>query len=124
MPGNTTKADFKVFKAEVEKWIEAFGLYDWEVDIAHGGVSSDEHSAECQYQVDARRATIRLSEQFTCGGSFDANDLRQAARHEVGELLLARLVYLAENRCVTYEEIEEAHHDIIARLLNYLRRKP
>jgi len=123
MPGKTTRADFAIFRREVEKWIKAFGLYDWEVDVVHGGVEDSNHAAECLYQVDARRATIRLSKEFTHGSEFTKDDIRQAAIHEVGELLLARLVFLAESRSVTYEQIEEAHHDVIARLLNYLRRK-
>ena len=121
----TTKRHFKVFKAEVERWVNNFGLHDWEVSIHHGDVGNDEHAAECIADPDTRNATIQLSDEFTILLPFSEMDIRRAGCHEALELLLARLSYLAESRSATYEQIGEARHEVIARLLNYFyRRKP
>ena len=116
----TTKKHFEIFKKEVEKWIKNFGLFDWEIQVEHGNISNNDNSAECQYNIMAKNAVLRLNTNFTETQPFTDKDVRAAAFHEVAELLLCRLGFLAENRYITYNEIEIERHSIIARLLNYM----
>ncbi len=122
--GVTNKKHFEVFRKEVLKWIHVFGLLDWDVIVEHGGVDDDNNAAECAYNITAKSAIIRLSKTFTKTEGFTLQDLREAAAHEVCELLLCHFGYLAESRYTTYEQIETVRHSLIARLLNYLFRKP
>jgi len=121
--GITSKKHFDVFRKEVFKWVRNFGLLDWDVRVEHGGVE-DDNAAECAYNVQAKSAIIRLSKNFTWTESFTLTDIKEAAFHEVGELLLCQFGYLAESRYVTIEQIESVRHGILARLLNCCFRKP
>ena len=121
--GITTKKHFEVFRKEVNKWVLNFGLLDWDIVVEHGGVEAD-NAAECSYNIQAKSAIIRLSKNFTWEVGFTLQDIREAAFHEVCELLLCQFGYLAENRYITQEQIGTARHSIIARLLNCVFRKP
>jgi len=120
----STKKHFEVFKKEVNKWVKAYGLLDWELNIEHIELADEANSAECAYNIVGKSATIRLNKSFTDMSTFTMQEIKEAAAHEVFELLLCHFGHLAENRYTTAKEIEIARHGIIARLLNYHFHKP
>jgi len=117
----TTKADFKLFQTECEKWIDIFGLRDWEVNYMHEEFS-EENRAECYLDLDGRISTIRLNKEWEPDEASDFK-LRKSAFHEVCELLLAPLSINSRMRFIREGEIESSEHYIIRTLENVLFSK-
>lgn len=115
MSYTTTKEHFKIFKKECAKWIEFFGLKDWEVRYIHE--KDYENLASISFNVSNGNVVFSLSIHW---GTLKPtiHELKITAFHEVVELLLARLRALARARYVTPEEIIEANHAIIRRMEN------
>ena len=76
--------------------------------LQHGG-------EECH---DKAETTFTVDDQ-----PFRTRELKESAFHEVCELLLCPLGYLAESRYTTYEQIQTVRHGIVQRLLNGLFRE-
>jgi len=107
----TTKKDFEIFKKEFLKWFNVFGLKDWKIYFFHDQIDETSY-ANITYNVAGRVATVRFNLEHN--GRY--NNIKETAFHEVCELLLGKLVAVAEYRYVTENEITEATHDIIRRL--------
>ena len=116
----TTKKDFKLFKKECKKWIEIFGLKDWEFCFQHECVEFEGNQASCVSNVAGRLASITLFEDWGECGGISKHTIRLAAFHEVCETLLAPLNACAQSRYISAVEIEESGHAIIRRLENSL----
>ena len=114
--GTTTAKQFELFKEECEKWIKFFGLKGWRVDYRHGK-TTDGARADVGANVVARVATIRLAKKWRTGKPTN-DKVKKSAFHEVCELLLFRLKYLAMDRCTNDDEIAEESHCIIRMLEN------
>lgn len=115
MGHKTTKKHFEIFKKECAKWIDYFGLKDWEISYWHK--QSEDHLAYIKYDPVNGWAIIGLSTDWD---SIEPTiiEVKSSAFHEVAELLLGRLVRCAERRSTTIREIEEATHGIIRRMEN------
>ncbi|MDY6857232.1 MAG: hypothetical protein SWO11_21525 [Thermodesulfobacteriota bacterium] len=117
----TTKKDFEIFKEECEKWIEKFGLKDWEVKYSHKFLDN-KRAAEIVYNIAGRLATI------TFPASIDKADktedyIRSAAFEEICHLLLAPTYNMMDKRYgLTEEEVNMEEHRIIRILENVLRK--
>ena len=113
-----TENDFALFKAEAQKWIDLFGLKDWDVtfDFSH----LENSSAECFVNWHAKCALITLG-QFP-RGEVTQDDVRRSAFHEVCELLLSDMEFTALNEEIPHSErklmTEVARHAVIRRLEN------
>jgi hypothetical protein len=115
----TTVRHFAVFKKEAEKWIDRLGLLDWRIEFEHmddpGGKPA---RAWFRSQVEGRFAELGLSKNWS-GDPVTGHKLRETAFHEVCELLLCPIGWIAECRYAREEEIPEAIHTVIRRLENY-----
>jgi hypothetical protein len=114
---STVKEDkvLRLFRKEVERWIDAFGLGDWRVDVSI--TKRDENDdpnavAYCTYLYEGRAAMIGLFDD--CVDDDDA--VMKAAFHEVCELLLAEMSYHAYNRSFNEDVFISARHGVIRRL--------
>lgn len=106
----TTKEDFELFKKCIRYWIKHFGLYGWDVHLDH---QTDKDSlAYTSYNVPNRSVTIVLSKDWSCTKVTDIQ-IDKTAFHEIGELLMMRLRFIAEARFISEEEVEEEVHNII-----------
>lgn len=116
----TTKKHFEIFKKECAKWIEYFGLKDWDVGYIHK--KDDDNFGTCGYNMVSCHATISLTTNW---GDEEptVSAIKRVAFHEVAELLLARLVSVAHTRSATDYDIEEATHGIIRRMENSVLKK-
>ena len=116
----TTKEHFKTFCWECEKWIDIFGLRDWEIIFTHEKEVPDAR-ASCYRDLTGRIATINLGTDWSNSpNAFNDEGMRKVAFHEACELLIAPLYINACARHVTEEEIKEASHTIIRILENVL----
>lgn len=115
----TTKKHFEIFKAEALKWIDFFGLKDWEVEFAH--IRDDENMAACTTRCTNRWAKLSLSTVWT--DVVSDYDVRKCAFHEVVELFIAPLFTCAHSRYISEHEIKEADHMIVRTLENVIFEK-
>lgn len=106
----TTKEHFEIFKKEAYKWIRIFGLYNWEVFFTHE--KWNDTRAESSIDSTGKVATINLS--ITWKNLKPTKEyIKEAAFHEVCELLLDPLAFLARERHITKEQIDMETHNII-----------
>ena len=113
----TTKANFKLFKKEAEKWIDILGLRDWEVHFSHSEFENNDR-AGIHVNLNGRITTIGLNKNQT--SEFNDLDIRKWAFHEVCELLIGPLSVNARSRCINEDELEQSEHYIIRTLENVL----
>lgn len=111
------QSKIKFFKQEVKRYIDLFGLYDWELYF------DKEKSPDCRASciVDSnpqgeasRIVTICYDEDWL----KEENDLKQISKtayHEVNELLLSKLREFSTNReiYVSHREVDDEVHRII-----------
>ena len=113
----TTKADFKLFKAECERWIGILGLRDWEAHFTHNEFDNSDR-AGIHVNLNGRITTIGLNKEQT--SDFDDLDIRKWAFHEVCELLIGPLSVNARSRYINEDELEQSEHYIIRTLESVL----
>lgn len=118
MDYKTTDEHFNIFKEEAEYWIKELGLADWRVFFAHEDNEIGAGLACCKTNQQGRVACLCLDTEWNV--SITEEELKKTAIHEVGELLLNRLEWLAKERCASPEEIREEMHAVIRRLEHVL----
>ena len=118
MKDRTTSRDFEIFKREAELWIGRLGLTDWSVDFFH---SDNPDGRPCRAwfrgEIEGRFCLIGLSPDWS-GIKITDEAVRKSAFHEVCEVMLMPLAWVAECRYAREEEIPEATHTIIRRFEN------
>ncbi len=117
MPKTTAK-DFKIFKEECQKWLDEFGLKGWESDFKHDK-KADEWLAQLSTNTLGRTCTFTLAGAW---GPIENNqyEVKKCGFHEVMELFIQRIRYLALSREVRQDEIIEECHHIIRTLENVI----
>lgn len=119
MKNKTTKKDFELFRAEVQKWLGLFGLHGWDVDIEHEEVLVDCLATCSRSELKERTATIALSPNWSDYKVTD-EQVKRSAFHEVMELLFTRIDLLARDRFVQEREIREEIHNLIRIMENLI----
>lgn len=114
-----SEKDFIVFQEEAKKWIEFWGLKDWEVFFKFEHCESLDR-AQCWINWRGRICTLVLAkfqpeERTEC-------DIRKMAFHESCELLLHDMEAIALDEEIPHEErkglTESYRHAVIRRLEN------
>ncbi len=109
----TTKKDFEIFKEECEKWLDYFGLKDWNCYYYHEKLDKDD--AQTIGSINDKQAVIKLNTEWS--EKDDGYELKKTAFHEVIEVLLIKLRCMAEGTYPANEyTIDEECHSIIYRL--------
>lgn len=119
---DTTAKHFELFKAEAQRFINLFGLWDWRVDFRHD--ETEEHSnaqALCEFHTgDQHVANLVLSTDFH--EEITPEKISRAAFHEVCHILLADAHNISSWADMTagqrFDATNAAHHAIIRRLEN------
>lgn len=120
----TTPEHFEIFKKECEKWIEIFGLKNWCVRYYHKKDSDSAPFSWTNYTYSGRAVDIFLNKVWADKhNSLVEYELKQSAFHEVCEILLYPVRYLAECRFLTDSEIDPEIHNIIRTLESVLWRE-
>ena len=115
----TTNKDFKLFMDSCDRWVDYFGLLDWEVDYFHEELPGPLAITSAQYKTKA--ASITMNTEWEDQYKTDAQ-IKRCAFHEVCELLLMEFNILARSRYLDEEDIAHAIHTIIQRLTNTVYR--
>jgi len=120
MPGKrTSKRDFERFQRSFRTWQRRLGLLDWRVVFVRAQLGRD--YAQIHMDHAGCIATVALADSVEEDGRLGFNPVVHG-RHEALELLLGGLVWLAESRAVSGQEINTETHRIIRRLENLLTK--
>ena len=112
----TTKKDFKLFKKECRKWINFFGLKQWEVKYFHQKCGN---RAEFYTDISGGLCSILLNTRFKNVYKITKKDIRITAFHEVTEgLLFTNVRSLLFESGYSRSKIDEVIHPIIRTLEN------
>lgn len=123
---NKEKIDY--FKKEVFRFIDFFGLIDWEVYVFEQDKREDS-LASCRWhgispelngEGNGKNASICFGIKWIKDPQTTKLELSKSAFHEVTELLLANLSDYSNNNSIiiSQREIENEIHSIIRRLEN------
>jgi len=118
-----SKKDFKKFVKYCEYWKKVLNLLNWKI---YYSFSSIEHLAQVEINYSGRNATITLSTVWEMPDNTLINieeELERTALHEILELLLSPLEYLASDRKWDAEEYRRNMHEIIRVFENILEKK-
>lgn len=110
-----TENDFEKFKREVSGWITVFGLYDWSIHIKMDAV--EDVIAACFINRTGRIACIVLNKHQE--EPLTHVQIEKSAFHEVLEILLADIEYLAMDNIPEEEKkmlLQVERHRIIRRM--------
>ena len=110
--GKTNK-DFEVFKREFEKYRKLLGLNGWQIFYEYKSI--EDKFAQIKYILGDGCATVTLNNELPPNLS-QHKDIERDAKHEVLHLLLSRLVWYANQRCITQEALDEAEEEIVIKL--------
>ena len=115
----TTKHDFELFKKECQKWIDFFGINEWQIQFKHTELSGCD--AQCKTHYGCKWSYLSLATEIY---EYDYSEtlIKSCAAEEVCHLLLSPLCKEAENRYITEGEIRKTEHEIIRRLINSLSK--
>lgn len=112
-------AQFLVFKNEAQKWVNLFGLKDWEIFFRFEETEAF-NRAECRINWSGKICNLILGRWQTDERSD--GEVRKLAFHEVCELLLAEMERISLDEEIPYAErkglAEAARHGVIRRLEN------
>lgn len=97
-----TTSHFNQFKREFNRWVEAFGLKEYEV--AFNQTTLARSVAEVHINEPNKLVTLYLAEELS-GLDADIFDPKEMAKHEAIHLLLHRLVFIGESRYIDESEI-------------------
>jgi hypothetical protein len=114
----TTKKQFEIFKEECEKWIDYFGLKNWQVEYEH--VEIERGRAQACFNCVGGVAVLSLDIDWDESSDFvNDKNVRKSAFHEVCELLFGRINDMVGQRWGLIEEdVEEEIHRLIRTLEN------
>lgn len=114
----TTKSDFKLFKSEVEYWVDRFNLREWKVHYEHKISKKLPNTlAWIAYDWMGRVCTIGLNPDWPNDTVLDS-EVSRTAFHEVCELLLSDTRAIAEiDICPSQkDELKSKIHSVIRRM--------
>lgn len=115
----TTKKQYEIFKTECQKWIDYFGLKNWQVYYRHTKIEGARAQASFNCVGGIVTLTLNtdwneLSRDFVC----DEN-VRKSAFHEVCEIMFGRMDDMVGQRFGLIEEdVTEEIHRLIRILEN------
>lgn len=113
-----TDKQFAFFKKSCSKYIELYGLMDWEIYLSKRKLENK--NAETTFGVDARKADISFCDEWKDEYVRLSDDvIERVAHHEVLHIVLASLsIMVNEEKFISNDERNSTEHGIIMRLLN------
>lgn len=113
----TTKKDFRLFKKECRKWIEYFGLKQWDIHFFHN--ECDTGWAEFYSDIEGKNFTVTLSTKFPNYKNITKRRIRLIAFHEVVEgIMLTEIRDMLFERGYNRRKIDKKIHTVVRILEN------
>ena len=122
----TTVKQFDLFRSECLKWIDIFGLKDYEIHFEHSDkATGNGNVAYCIRDCNGRVARLSLCQTWNDNYIVRLSDesIKLAAFEEVCHIFLYSLSSCANARFVMEHEINEAEHGLIRVLQSVLYPK-
>ena len=113
----TTKQHFKWFKQAVDKYVNYFGLCNYEYSVVHKEVVEGSRAGILIWDT-AQGAMFGLAQSYSDCDKPTKEKMQFFAFHEVIELLLFQLGRIAMNRNFDADELERETHNVIRTLEN------
>lgn len=117
-----SEKDFDIFKSECLKWIDLFGITEWEISFSFEYLENAR--AECRINWLGKTCVICLT---NFSPKYDKFDIKKSAFHEVCELLLTEMEYISLDEEIPYDErkglTESARHSVIRRMENSIFKR-
>jgi len=111
--------NIKFFEDEVYRFIDMFGLNDWEVYVDE--TEDNDIKGELVFdELDSNRTVMIFYSSSWLKDEKNKDEISKTAFHEVMELLLVKLRGYSNNKefLISYREIDEEVHRIIRTLEN------
>ena len=99
--------------------ISNLGLYEWDVYYEHLEDNPKRWKAQCSYNYTGMSAVLGLFKDWE-DNELNEITVIKSAKHEVLELLLAKMVTDSEARCYNFTEAEHHRHEVIQRLIKFI----
>ena len=114
-----TNKDFQLFKKECNKWINKFELHDW--DIVYEFTRNSGDAGGCSTKYEDCQAIIKFDMEFVDGHLISkSTHIKEIAKHEMIELMLAPINILGKSRVFDETEFNHQRHRIIMKLMRML----
>lgn len=114
----TTLKQFETFKKECEYYQHKWKLDDWKISYA---VEDLRGRGECTRTLDGCMVTISFCKYYTDQiNLLNDDEIKEIAKHEMLHVLLGRLGSLAYTRFTNADEIQEAEHALLHKLMKLL----
>jgi len=112
--GKVTKKQFKLFCDEFTRYVNKFGLHEWELRFFLEDIGNNLACIRSDYL--GRMCRVSFTHIWDDPLLLDDNQIKETAKHEAIELLTDDLGNLAGSRYVTLDEIDAARHTLVRRL--------
>ena len=110
-----TKDHLAVFEKEARLWIDKLKLDQWELYFRLGSLENDK--AQIWINYEGRVVTFVLSDEWKSDYfKINHSDLKNSAKHEAIELLMAPLTFLGSQRFLSEEEYNAAREEVVRKL--------
>ncbi|MHB1000466.1 MAG: hypothetical protein ACYC27_14600 [Armatimonadota bacterium] len=117
MKQETTADQFLLFQKEFNRWVEIFGLKQWEVIFTNK--PDDDGRAGVDWEIPSYIVKVNLSTiWYGYDDPVSDDEIRISAFHEACELLLAPIHACMSRRYLMKHEVEEELHVLIRTLEN------
>jgi len=115
----TTKKQFEHFKKCFLIYAEKWGLKEWRFDFVHDdcGVAMSTVNYDSRNKV----VTVCFTLTFSALPPLTMKEVRETAKHEVHEMVVAELSVLAHDRFTTEDEIVRVRHTLVRRMDNVVK---
>jgi hypothetical protein len=108
----TTAKDFTLFKETAINHLAKLGLYNWRIEFRH--VKIPNCYATTDYNVENHCAIIKFTTTWHDDDySYNLENIKTVAKHEIHHILLAKLAAYASYRFVNKIMLDEMEEEII-----------
>ena len=115
---HTTKSEYRRFLRECRRVQHKLGLHAWRICYRHEPIADS--YGDCATDLESRVAVIRFNMDKDPACPADMPEPERTARHEMLELLMARLRCICQSRWGSKQEMEEEIHAVIRTLENLI----
>jgi len=115
----TTKKHFEHFKKCFLIYANMWGLKEWRFDFVHDDCGLA--LSTVNYDTSNKVVTVAFCRESGRLPPLTMKEVRETAKHEVHEMVVAELSVLAHDRFTTEDEIVRVRHTLVRRMDNVVK---